>query len=119
MDPESEETKPPSDVGRARPRRWIRRILVAIAIPPLVLLVFLLAEHLRGHIALARYVRAMRAQGEKMSPREFLLPVAPGENGAPEISGSRKGAEARPSPSKDVSPANAVDAVRECRHRLP
>lgn len=85
MEPESNETKNPSNVESSRLRRWIRRILVVIAIPPLALLVFLLAEHLRGHIALERYVRAMRAQGEKMSPREFALPVAPGENGAPEI----------------------------------
>jgi len=85
MDPESKEIKDPNRVEGSRLRRWIRRILVAITISPLALLVFLLAEHLRGQIALDRYVRAMRAQGEKMSPREFLLPVAPGENGAPEI----------------------------------
>ncbi|HLH56997.1 MAG TPA: hypothetical protein VKY92_25680 [Verrucomicrobiae bacterium] len=58
---------------------------MALALPPLVLLGFLVIEHLRGHIALAHYVHTLRAQGEKMNAREFLLPIPAGENGAPEI----------------------------------
>ncbi|HVV72761.1 MAG TPA: hypothetical protein VHI52_14910, partial [Verrucomicrobiae bacterium] len=71
MEPESEEQTNPKCVESSRFRRWLRRFLVALAIPPLALLVFLLTEHFRGRLALERYVRTMRAQGEKMSPREF------------------------------------------------
>jgi len=72
-------------IDRSRRRRLIRSLLLALALPPGMLLVFLLAEHLRGRIALAHYVRSLRMQGEKMSAREFLLPPQPGENGAPEV----------------------------------
>jgi hypothetical protein len=75
---------------------WLRRhkVLLGILLFPwaVVLMVagFLVAEHVRGRISLARYVHRLSAQGEKMSAEEFKLPPVTGENGAPEVLAAAK-----------------------------
>ena len=59
MAPESRGIKDLSGEHSSHPWRWIRRTLVLIAIPPLVLLVFLITEHVRGQVALACYEKTM------------------------------------------------------------
>ena len=43
-------------VKRPRLRILLRRLLIGLALPPFIFLVFLVVEHLRGHYALARYI---------------------------------------------------------------
>jgi hypothetical protein len=71
---------------------WLRRhkLLLGVLSVPMVVLGFALAEHVRGSISLARYTRALSAQGEKMTAREFMLPRPTGENGAPEVMSAAK-----------------------------
>src|SRR6266700_2237369 len=77
-------------VDGSHPRPSHRKLLLVVVLPPLILLGFLLAEHLRGHIALARYLRTLRAHGEKVSARDFLSQIPQGENGAPEVLAAAK-----------------------------
>src|SRR5690348_1420619 len=69
-------------------QNWLQRhkLLVAILFLPLLLAGFLVIEHVRGSISLARYMRNLRAQGETISATAFRLPrPLPGDNGAPEV----------------------------------
>jgi hypothetical protein len=65
---------------------WRNKLLLAPFLVPFLLPAFLLVEHVRGSVSLARYLRALSAQGEKMTAHDFMLPSpSPGENGAPEV----------------------------------
>ena len=66
---------------------WLRRhkIFLALLLIASMTMMFFLEERLRGSISLGRYIRRLQAQGEKMTPRDFILPPASGENGAAEV----------------------------------
>jgi hypothetical protein len=68
-------------------RGWIGRhkLLVGLLLLPAITLLFLMEERLRGSLSLRRYIRNLQAQGVKMSARDFILPRADGENGAPDV----------------------------------
>lgn len=76
-------------------RQWVsqttarvrqHKLLLGISLLPVLVLGFFVAEHVRGSVSLARYLRALSAQGEKVSAREFLdPPPPPSENGAPAV----------------------------------
>jgi len=66
------------------------KLLLAFLLLPVLLLAFLVVEHVRGRISLARYKVRLHAQGEKMTAREFISPPPPGENGAPEVLAAAK-----------------------------
>jgi hypothetical protein len=63
-----------------------RRLLVLLKVVLVVFILFfafLLFERIRGQISLARYRRELIARGEKLSAKDLVVAVAPGENGAP------------------------------------
>lgn len=62
--------------------KLVGKILLGIA---LLLLAFLLVERFRGQIALAQYKKILRAQGEKLSPQDFVPTFRPEDNGAPAV----------------------------------
>jgi hypothetical protein len=62
-----------------------KKILLALLLIVSITLMFFLEERVRGSISLGRYIRQLKAQGEKMTPRDFILPRAEGENGATEV----------------------------------
>ena len=66
-------------------KRRIKIFTLALLSPIVLLLVFLLEERVRGKIALARYQRELVAKGEKISPRDFLVPLRAQENAAPAV----------------------------------
>jgi len=68
-------------------RSWFGRhkLLLALLVLSAIPLMFLVEERVRGAILLARYIRGLKAQGEKMDPHDFILPPAAGENGAAEV----------------------------------
>src|SRR5947209_3742990 len=74
---------------------WLRRhkLLRALLLLSAMTLLFLVEERVRGCISLGRYIRRLKAHGEKMTPRDFLLPRPAGqnENGAPEVLAGAKG----------------------------
>ena len=51
----------------------------------LLLVAFLLFERFRGQIALANYKKELLAQGEKLSPQDFVAKFAEADNGAPQV----------------------------------
>jgi hypothetical protein len=60
--------------------RWGVRIILALVV---LLVLFILEEHVRGRILLARYKADLRAKGEKLTLAELDLPKPPKEgNGA-------------------------------------
>jgi hypothetical protein len=64
---------------------WRHKVLLVLPLIPALMLGFLVVEHLRGRISLARYINRLSAEGEKMTARDFLAAPPKGENGAPEI----------------------------------
>lgn len=70
--------------------RWIRNFLIVLASLELAFFGFLLVEHVRGRFALSRYIRGLQEQGEKVTRKEFIQPVQPGENGLPEVMAAAK-----------------------------
>src|SRR5690242_19763422 len=50
-----------------------------------LLLIFLLAERVRGRIGLAGYKRELIAKGVKVSPQDFITASHTQENAAPEV----------------------------------
>jgi hypothetical protein len=63
--------------------RWTSRAILALAV---LFVLFILEEHVRGHIMLARYKAELRAKGEKLTLEELNLPKPPKEgNGYAEI----------------------------------
>jgi hypothetical protein len=62
--------------------KLLGKILLGIV---LVLVAFLLFERFRGQIALAKYKKTLRAQGEKISPEDFAPTFRPEDNGAPAV----------------------------------
>ncbi len=73
-------------------RKWrFRLIILPFLVPLLVLVVFLVAERVRGRIALGRFKRALLAQGVKLSPQDFASgPIKEEENGAPQVAQAEK-----------------------------
>jgi hypothetical protein len=71
----------------------------------LVVIGFLIAEHVRGSISLGRHMRALSAQREKMNPQDFKPPPPTGENGAPEVLAAAKDLKA------GLSSAQALSAL--------
>src|SRR5205807_2245209 len=61
-------------------------LLILSAVTPM----FLVEERVRGGILLGRYISRLKVQGEKISPRDFILPPAAGENGAVEVLAAAK-----------------------------
>src|ERR1700720_2770618 len=61
-------------------------LLAVVVVMPVVLVVlFLVCEHVRGRISLAHYRRELVAKGEKITPQALVSDRPAGENGAPEI----------------------------------
>src|SRR5262245_19461373 len=73
--------------------------------PILLLVVFLLEEHVRGKITLARYKRELIAKGEKITPRDFMAPPRTQENAAPTVYEAIKGLKEGVVLSKRMPPA--------------
>src|SRR5437660_1191123 len=71
---------------------WLGRhkLFLALLILSAVTLMFLVEERVRGGILLGRYISRLKVQGEKISPRDFILPPAAGENGAVEVLAAAK-----------------------------
>ena len=64
-------------------RKVIRWLVYLVGGPLLLLVLFLIEEHLRGGIQLEHYVSRMRARGEKFTIVELMPPPAPpADNGA-------------------------------------
>jgi len=64
-------------------------VLILLA-PWVLLFLFLLEEHIRGKVSLARYKQELIAKGEKLSLRDFISQQSQSENGAPEIIAAMK-----------------------------
>jgi hypothetical protein len=64
---------------------WRSKLLRGLLILFVLIAVFLVEEHFRGRIALAGYIRNLKSQGEKLTAKDFALPVGEGENGAPQV----------------------------------
>lgn len=69
---------------------WRHYILTAALFVVAVVVGSLIFEHVRGSILLARYLRELRARGEKMTVAEIKLPRLDGENGAPDVLAAAK-----------------------------
>jgi hypothetical protein len=65
-------------------KRWARRLLKILLAFAALLAVWLLFERVRGQISLARYKQKLIAQGEKLSPKDFVQSFSEADNGAPE-----------------------------------
>ena len=63
----------------------VKALLKALLVLLVLLAAFLLFERVRGQIALARYKQKLIAQGEKLSPQDFVQTFAEADNGAPEV----------------------------------
>src|SRR5512138_68293 len=65
------------------------RMLRIVALSPFIFvglcLLFLVFEHFRGMISLARYRRAQAAEGPVLTPADLVSELPKGENGAPEV----------------------------------
>lgn len=66
-------------------QRWCKASLKILAVLAVLLLLFLVIERVRGQISLARYKKALAAQGEKLTPRGLQVSNAIGENAAPAV----------------------------------
>ena len=89
---------------------WLGRhkMLAALLFLAAIPVLFLVEERVRGGILLARHIRGLRARGEKMSPREFILPREAGENGAAEVMAG----------TKDLSPGTVLPRTYTPRMKL-
>jgi hypothetical protein len=68
--------------------KLLLKIFLAICV---LLFLFLLFEHVRGRILLARYQRELIAKGIKLDPHDFASPAANRDNGLPAVfDGSRR-----------------------------
>src|SRR5258705_10760515 len=77
---------------KMRQPAWLGRhkLLLVLLILSALTPMFLVEERVRGRISLGQYIRRLKAQGEKMSPGDFILPPAAGENGAAEVLAAAK-----------------------------
>jgi hypothetical protein len=69
-------------------RKWRKRLRIMLGLLLLLLsllTVFVIFEHFRGRVALARYKSALIARGEKLSPAELASTATDSENGVPEL----------------------------------
>jgi len=89
---------------------WLGRhkLLLALLFLPTITLLFLVEERVRGGLLLGRYIRHLKAQGEKMNPRDFILPPVSSENGAPEVLAA----------TKDLAPGTVLPNSYPPRMRL-
>src|SRR5436190_15904190 len=66
-------------------RRRLAKVAIWILLIPFFVLALLVFKGVRGRISLARYRRALLAQGEILSPLQLSQPSTNGDNGAPEV----------------------------------
>lgn len=66
-------------------QRWCKAALKILAVLAVLLVLFLIVERVRGQVSLARYKKAVAAQGEKLTPAELRSSIPDGENGAPAV----------------------------------
>src|SRR6185369_17019921 len=60
-----------------------RKIFLGAAIFFVLMVLFLVIEHFRGKVSLAKYKKALNAKGEKLSVHELTPQIPEGANGAP------------------------------------
>ena len=66
------------------PKSWLKRITVLGFATIALVFGLLLVEHVRGRLALARYIRHLRAEGEATSVGDLFI-AAPPQNAAPKL----------------------------------
>ena len=97
-------------------RHWFLAALGALL---LLIAAFLIEEHIRGHIALNRYVKQMRARGEKFTIAELTpTPVPPEKNGvgfmmSAGVPVGKVAPQSIPPAMRYIAPGVAVAAARE------
>ena len=68
---------------KKRAKKFLRWLAIFFGGVLLLCLLFLAEEHIRGRVTLNRYIKRMRALGEKFTIQELTpIPALPAENGS-------------------------------------
>jgi hypothetical protein len=65
-------------------KRWCKIVVWGVVVLLVLPAALLVSERVRGRISLARFKHQLSEKGEKLTPRDMMLPPSEGENGAPE-----------------------------------